>query len=94
MMNDIRIDKKQQLYIIKKIINIANIFSSKSVNARDKKYYHGGFIDRQHKGGGVGEDENRLFIFLPCTPHSLSLACSPMFSKRTKRKIKQHLCTG
>ena len=33
-----------------------------------------------------------MFIFLSRALRSL--APSPMFSKRTKRKIKQHLCTG
>ena len=42
----------------------------------------GGFIDRQRKGVGVGEEENRrsLFFVLARAPRS------PMFSKRTKRK--------
>ena len=40
----------------------------------------GGFIDRQRKGVGVGEEENRrsLFFVLARAPRS------PMFSKRTK----------
>ena len=39
----------------------------------------------------------QFFIFLSRTLRSLSLASiarSPMFSKRTERKIRQHLCTG
>ena len=43
-----------------------------------KNENRGGFIDRQRKGVGVGEE----------------VARSPMFSKRTTRKIKQRLCTG
>ena len=44
-----------------------------------------GPIDRQRKGVGVGEEEN---IFLSRAPRT------PMFLKRTKRKIKERLCTG
>ena len=48
-----------------------------------------GFSDRQRKGLGVGK-EKILFLFLALRARSRS----PMFSKRTKRKIKQSLCTG
>ena len=44
-----------------------------------------GPIDRQRKGVGVREEEN---IFLSHAPRS------PMFLKRTKRKIKERLCAG
>ena len=56
---------------------------------------HGmGFIIRQRKGvvvkegggGGGVEEENLLAL--------RARSRSPMFSKRTKRKIKQRLCTG
>ena len=49
------------------------------------------------QGGRGGGRRKQFFIFLSRTPRSLSLASiarSPMFSKRTERKIRQHLCTG
>ena len=60
-----------------------------------KNKNRGEFIDRQRKWVGAGEEEN-INIFLPRVLRSLSRSLSPsaMFSKRTKRKIKQHLCTG
>ena len=46
------------------------LFSLQSPSsARDKKINRGGFIDRQRKGIGVGEEEN---IFLSRAPRSLS----------------------
>ena len=52
-----------------------------------KNENRGRFIDHQRKGVGVGEKKiDVLYFFL--------LARSPMFSKRTKRNIKQRLCTG
>ena len=50
-----------------------------------KNKKQGGFIDRQRKGVGVGEEENRrsLFFVLAGRPRS------PMFSKRTKSKKKR-----
>ena len=50
-----------------------------------KNKKQGGFIDRQRKGVGVGEEENRrsLFFVLAGPPRS------PMFSKRTKSKKKR-----
>ena len=50
-----------------------------------KNKKQGRFIDRQRKGVGVGEEENRrsLFFVLARAP------CSPMFSKRTKSKKKK-----
>ena len=50
------------------------------------------YIDRKRKGEGAGEEENSYFFFLSRSPRSLSR--TPTFSKRTKRKIKQRLCTG
>ena len=50
-----------------------------------KNKNRGEFIDRQRKGVGAGEEENIYFSF--------SLARSPIFSERTKIKIKR-LCTG
>ena len=59
-----------------------SIFSSKST---------------QCKGVVVGEEKNTsLFFFLALRAHCrmlTSLTSSPMFLKRTKRKIRQHLCT-
>ena len=59
-----------------------SIFSSKST---------------QRKGVVVGEEKNTsLFFFLALRAHCrmlTSLTSSPMFLKRTKRKIRQHLCT-
>ena len=55
-----------------------------------KNKNRGGFTDRQRKGFGVGEGENSLFFFFALRVPSRS----PMVSKRTKRKIKQRLCTG
>ena len=59
------------------------------------------FIDSQRKRVVVGEEENRrfLFFFLELRAFCRALALgrsfrSPMFSKKTKRKIKQRLCTG
>ena len=46
------------------------------------------------RGGGK---RKQFFIFLSRTPRTLSLssiALPPMFSKRTERKIRQHLCAG
>ena len=48
-----------------------------------------GFSDPQRKGLRVGK-EKIILLFL--APRARSR--SPMFSKRTKRKIKQSLCTG
>ena len=69
--------------------------------ARVIKINRGGFIDRQWKGVGVGEEENRrwryFFFFLTLRARSrllASLSRTPMFSKTTKRKINQLLCTG
>ena len=60
------------------------LFSLKIRRARViKNKNHGGFIDRQRKGVGMGEEENRRFFLSP----------SLMFSKRMKRKIER-LCTG
>ena len=57
--------------------------------------------DSQRKRVVVGEEENRrfLFFFLELRAFCCALALersfrSPMFSKKTKRKIKQRLCTG
>ena len=55
-----------------------------------KNKNRGGFTDRQRKGFGVGEGENSLFFFLALRARSRQ----PMFSKRTKRIIKQRLCSG
>ena len=55
-----------------------------------KNKNRGGFTDRQRKGFGVEEGENSLFFFLALRARSRS----PTFSKRTKRKMKQRLCTG
>ena len=59
------------------------------------------FIDSQRKRVVVGEEENRrfFFFFLELRAFCRALALgrsfrSPMFSKKTKRKIKQRLCTG
>ena len=46
----------------------------------------GGFIDHQRKEVRVGEDENRRSLFF-------FLACSPMFSKRTKN-VKKNKTTS
>ena len=51
------------------------------------------FIDRQHKGVGVGEEENLYFSFLGYVLVLARSLHSPMFLKRTKRKIKR-LFTG
>ena len=63
--------------------------------ARVIKFKPRGFINRQRKKVGVGEE------VLSCAPTSLSLARvlaslsrSQMFSKRTKLKIKKRLCTS
>ena len=55
-----------------------------------KNKKQGGFIDRQHKGVGVGDVENRrsLFFVLARAPRS------PMFSKRTKSKKKKTTTSG
>ena len=57
-----------------------------------KNKNRGGFTERQRKKKGVRgrEGENSLFFFLALP----ALSRSPTFSKRTKRKIKQRLCTG
>ena len=54
-----------------------------------KKKKRGGFIDRQCKGVGVGEEENRYFSFLrpalalrACSPHSRARRCFPKERKR------------
>ena len=49
-----------------------------------KNKKQGGFIDRQRKGVGVGEEENRRSLFFVLARALLS----PMFSKRTKSKKK------
>ena len=54
-----------------------------------KNKKQGGFIDRQRKGVGVGEEENRRSLFFVLARALLS----PMFSKRTKSKKKQRLGT-
>ena len=55
-----------------------------------KNKKQGGFIDRQRKGVGVGEEENRRSLFFVLARALLS----PMFSKRTKsKKKKQRLGT-
>ena len=57
----------------------------------------GRFIDLQRKGvGGRGGGRRKwtLFFFLALCARSRALASSPMFLKRTKRKIKQRLFTG
>ena len=52
-----------------------------------KNKKQGGFIDRQRKGVGVGEVENRRSLFFV-----LARALrSPMFSKRTKSKKKNNV---
>ena len=43
------------------------------------------------QGGSSG---GRRIFFLTLRPHSCVLASSMMFSKKTKRKMKQRLCTG
>ena len=53
-----------------------------------------GFIDPQRQGVVVGEEEILLFFFLALRARFAQRACSLMFSKRTRRKIKQRLCTG
>ena len=77
------------------------LFSLQSpLSGRDKKQIRGGFVD-QRKGVGVGEEETIIFSFsrsaLRARSRSRSLASvarPPIFSKRTKRKIKQRLCSG
>ena len=70
-----------------------------------KNKNRGGFIERQRKRVGVREEENRRFemgegLNKPLFPQRclgvlyFSFSRSPMFSKRTKRKINQRLCTG
>ena len=50
-----------------------------------KNKKQGGFIDRQRKGVGVGEEENRRSLFFV-----LARALrSPMFKKRAKSKKKK-----
>ena len=82
-------------------VNYASLFTNPLFSllswssARDKKQKPRGikFIDRQRKGVGVGEGENSSLFFLSRTPLSLSLALiarSPMFPKRTERKLRQH----
>ena len=56
-----------------------------------KNKNHRGFTDRQRKGLGVGKEKILYFSFLRS---ALVLDRWPMFSKRTKRKIKQRLCKG
>ena len=70
-------------------------------SAGNKNKNHRVFIDSQRKRVVAGEEENRrfLFFFLELRAFCRALALerllrSPMFSKRTKRKIKQRLCTG
>ena len=75
------------------------LFSLQSPSSSgDKIWAAGNLCDRQRKGVVVGEEENILlssFFFLSRAQRSaLVLARSPMFSKRTKRKIKQRLCKG
>ena len=44
----------------------------------------------------MGDEENRRFFHLALRARSRAVALAPslMFSKRTKRKIEQRLCTG
>ena len=51
-----------------------------------KKQKHGGFIDHQHMGVGVGKKTSSLVFFLALRAHS-RLSRSPMFSKRTKNRL-------
>ena len=65
------------------------LFSLRSLSsARNRFKNRGGFIDRQRKGVGVGEEENRRSLFF-----FLALLARQFFEKR-KRKTKQRLCTG
>ena len=65
------------------------LFSLRSLSsARNRFKNRGGFIDRQRKGVGVGEEENRRSLFF-----FLALRTRQFFEKQ-KRKTKQRLCTG
>ena len=50
----------------------------------------GGFVDRQHKGLGMGEEENRRF-FLALRARSRALAD---VSEKNEKKTRTTSCTG
>ena len=59
-----------------------------------KNKNRGAFTDRQHKGVGEGRGRRKSVLYFSFLRSALVLARSPMFSKITKRKITQRLCTG
>ena len=82
------------MFVLFQPVHRPSIFSSKSVQRLARVIINknrGRFTDLQRKGLGVGKEKILYFSFLRS---ALVLDRWPMFSKRTKRKIKQRLCKG